>query len=550
MTATVRRRVPGIPGIAGIAGRLRDPVVLLRSPVAFAALGYLAHRIGQDRALLDRAAVAGIGLVLVGVALRRPMAALVGLLTVLPFLQLVQAWLWRNEILGAAQAANLGTVKDVVVALVFLQAWRARAARRSRLEAIELVALGLLGLFALYVVVPVGPELRVRSIAARSDAAFLLVFLSALWLPIRPSARRWVEPAFVTTAAVIGALGIWNRWSPSGWHDWVASTGLVEFRREVLGAATYDAVLRIEFGGGQVVRAGSLFLSANDLGYFLLAAVGVIAGRFARGAAHRLEAAVALVAALAIVYTNSRSALGLLPVVGLVAAAASRRLSRGAGVLVVAGGAVGVLVGVLGVGGQLTSGFDSGNDRTAGHITAVGEGLGRLVARPLGSGLGTSSATANRFGVEDGLTSSENFFLRVGAQIGLLGALLMLGVVVLVARALWRRARDDDRDAAPVASVAALAGVAIGALVLDTLSELATAWWVFLLAGLVLRSHPVAADLTPARSTPLATHGGARRQAARPSGRARSTGTTTARRGADPASPGSTRPTPSRATDR
>lgn len=475
--------------------RLGRPAELARNPASFLVVGYAAYRLGGEPALVELAVVAAAGAVVLAVAWRWPLAALAALATYLPFLQLTQAWLWRNGYLSEPRAVQAGYVKELVLAVVAVRALQLRP--RRPLRTAEHVALAWLGLVALYLVLPVGPSLEGRFVAARADAGFLLVFLVARWLPVPGTLVRRLEGAFIGVGAVVALVGVWNRWGPDGFADWIEGTGLVAFRRDVLDAPAFAPVLRIEFGGGEVIRSGSIFLSANELGYFLLVVVGLVLGRLLRGTAHRVEIGVALVSALGIVYTNSRSALLLLPVVALVCAAASGRLTRGAGVVLAAGAVVAGLVAGLGLGYQVTSAFDTGNDRTAGHVDATGEALGRLVTHPLGSGLGTASSTAERLGVEDSVRATENFYLRVGAQIGIVGSFLALATVWLVWRSVWGLARRDRADPSS-GVVGGFAAVALGAFALDTFSELATAWWLFLLAGVALqradRSSP------PARS--------------------------------------------------
>jgi hypothetical protein len=152
-------------------------------------------------------------------------------------------------------------------------------------------------------------------------------------------------------------------------------------------------------------------------------------------------------------------------------------------VLLVGGIAFALLIGVLGAGDQLASGVDTEDARTSSHLDALTAGVERVVARPLGSGLGTSSGTAIRFDVDTGL-QTENFYLRTGVEMGLLGTVASATFVVWVLVLLWRRAKDDPDGV--VGPLAGLAAVAAGAMVLETFSELALGWTVWLLVGLAL----------------------------------------------------------------
>jgi hypothetical protein len=295
--------------------------------------------------------------------------------------------------------------------------------------------------------------------------------------------RSVAEPLVLAGAVVIAVMAVWNRWGPAGWSDWVDGVGIIRFRTTVLGAPSLGAVERVEFGDGLVIRAGSLFFTANDMAYFLLIALAVLGGRMLRRGPRPLDFAIGGVVALAIFYSFSRSAMGMVALVGLVLAVASGRLVRGAGVLLVGGIAFALLIGVLGAGDQLASGVDTEDARTSSHLDALTAGVERVVARPLGSGLGTSSGTAIRFDVDTGL-QTENFYLRTGVEMGLLGTVASATFVVWVLVLLWRRAKDDPDGV--VGPLAGLAAVAAGAMVLETFSELALGWTVWLLVGLAL----------------------------------------------------------------
>lgn len=130
-------------------------------------------------------------------------------------------------------------------------------------------------------------------------------------------------------------------------------------------------------------------------------------------------------------------------------------------------------------------------------VCVLSAGIERTVTRPLGSGLGTSSATAIRFDVPNGL-QTENFYLRLGVEMGLLGTLGSAALVVWVLRLLWRRAQ---RVRGPtVGAVASLAAAAAGAMVLETFSELSLSWTVWLLVGLALPARSEDQDALVASS--------------------------------------------------
>jgi O-antigen ligase len=310
-----------------------------------------------------------------------------------------------------------------------------------------------------------------------------MVFLAVRWIAVPEWMRLRAEQLFMVSGALVATLGIWNRLGPAGWSDWVDSVGLIQFRRAVLGVVSHAAVERVAYGDGHVIRAGSVFLTANDMAYYLLAVIAIAGARMVRRGVRPFEAAVVLVSTLAIFYSFSRSAMALVGLVGVIVAVASGRLSRQAGSLSLAAAIFVAVMTLLGAGGQIASGADAEDERTSAHLDRFAAGVERIVERPLGSGLGTSSATADRFEIEDRV-QTENYYLRVGVELGLLGSVLVVALVVGVLRRLIAAAKRDGPSVA--GAVAAFGAAAAGALVLENFSELSMAWTVAAIVGFAL----------------------------------------------------------------
>ena len=298
----------------------------------------------------------------------------------------------------------------------------------------------------------------------------------------------------MVSALITGTLGLWNYLTPDSWTRWITSTGLVDYRTRVLGLGDVPVVLRTDFGSSFVTRAGSIYLGPNTLAYPMLIAVAIAGGRYLQGRRTRLDPFVLGICGAALTVTFTRSAIALSLVVGLLLAARSGRLARGAGTVVVVG--VCALFAAATVGdlqAQVSSGVDANDPRTSAHIEALVDTSARVLASPFGSGLGTSSGTAIRFDVSGRLENSENFYLLVGVEVGLIGMLLYLWFMLSVFRRLWTP-RGGPVD---LGSLGAWAALAIGAMVLDTLANVAATWPLFLLVGLALaREDRALGDLT------------------------------------------------------
>jgi O-antigen ligase len=294
---------------------------------------------------------------------------------------------------------------------------------------------------------------------------------------------------------VIAALGLWNYLDPAGWTRWVDGLGLRHYFTDVLHSVTYTPVLETEFGGSTVTRVGSIFLDPIALGYLMLVVVAVAGSRLLRGAGNWIDTVAVLLGVVCTCLTFTRSAIGLLPVLGVALAVLSDRLRRNIGVVVTAAVACGLMAGLFGVGGQIESGLDSNDPRTGAHIDALGTATSRVLRHPLGSGLGTVSGVASRFDVQGRLDTTENFYLQLGVEIGILGTAVFIVLIVVLCRMLALRARRDPQGEG-LGAASGLVCVALGGIVLHTFANIPTTWPLFVLIGFALRPVP-AYELDP-----------------------------------------------------
>ncbi len=103
---------------------------------------------------------------------------------------------------------------------------------------------------------------------------------------------------------------------------------------------------------------------------------------------------------------------------------------------------------------------------------------------PFGMGLGTAGAKSARFGEVSAsdIVNSETWYVDYLLQAGYVGLLALLGLTVLVARALWIKRRVPVARAA----LAAAAGLAVGAIFIPVLDEPTVAIPMWALIGLGL----------------------------------------------------------------
>jgi O-antigen ligase len=117
-------------------------------------------------------------------------------------------------------------------------------------------------------------------------------------------------------------------------------------------------------------------------------------------------------------------------------------------------------------GGAVSSNF--------GHIDALKSGLSDVGRKPIfGCGVGCAGPASVRH--EDGAKISENYYIQVTQETGVVGGLLFVSIILLVASELYKKRKDN----LALAMLASLVGLSVANLLLHTWADdtLAYIWW-------------------------------------------------------------------------
>lgn len=108
------------------------------------------------------------------------------------------------------------------------------------------------------------------------------------------------------------------------------------------------------------------------------------------------------------------------------------------------------------------------------HVDSAKNALGDIAERPL-LGCGPGCAGPASFYDPDGINLSENYYLQVGQEVGIVGTLLFVVIILLVAKQLF----EMRADALGLALFASLIGLGIANLLLHVWADdtLAYVWW-------------------------------------------------------------------------
>lgn len=466
----------------------------------FPVLAGLLVLAAPDRVDLALAGLLGIGLIVV--VSRSPVLALLALPALLPFQQVILAFLFRMGAPGGV-VRGLGFWKEGVAAgLVAAAIARSRDGEGgSRLDALDLVALGLVANNVLYRLLPKlfvpqapVPDAATLNLALRGSTVFIVLFVAARRLDIGGLVRARFAKVLLVSGGVVAAIGIVEHLMSEVWNV-VAVTVLdiPRYRTEILDVSVANpADIRVytEVAGRHVIRIGSVFFDQLACGLFLVLVLALALEHLARDDGERWASALAPLVGTAIVLTQTRAAvLGAIVCVLLALRPAPGRSARArekVGIAVVA--AVVLLIPVAVSTGLATRALDTFGARdksTQEHQSRSADALDRLIDEPLGSGLGTTSEIARRAGVENP-RYTEDYYLEVGGETGIQAMALFVALTIGTIVVLHRRTRTGDGDPTAAAWRGGLVGLGLAALLLPVWIDLAVSWPFWLGAGLAV----------------------------------------------------------------
>jgi hypothetical protein len=442
--------------------------------------------------------LAGLGLVLI--AARYPDRSLIILILVLPFQGFILAKLWAWGV-PASIVRHLGAWKETLAIGVILAGIRNYLATGRRADVLDRLALGFVAIVGLYmiaqtVIVPSAPSsLSVRVLGFRQDAGFVLLLLGARHAPLPRDFLDRAGRVALVAATVVASVCVFETLDSATWNRFVVNTiRYTQYEVGILHTTPlnfYDIRVYGTIGGTEIVRAGSVFLSALTCGFYLVLgfALGLERAARGRGSPWLLTALVAIGAG--ILLTQTRSAIVAALVVAFIAfqpAAGRKRHWRTQLAILVAALAVLAVPAALstGLAKRVMGATNNSDHSSAAHVSAFWTGVHNIEAHPLGLGLGTSAGIGQRFASQGGnVVIPENDYLEVGIELGFLPMLLFAVLSVALVLSLRRAARSRP-DAVIAGAWAAAAGLAVAAWFLQTWLDFSVAWTVWGLAGAAL----------------------------------------------------------------
>jgi hypothetical protein len=442
-----------------------------------------------------------VALAVVALAYRFPGRALLALVAVLPFQQLLLMALYRYG-MPAALVRGLGGWKEAFAIGIFLAGMRGLRSGARRLDGLDALAFAYIFLATLYLIAPgvlaTGPKIDfyVRLLAYRTDVMYVVLFIGVRHARIGRGFRDSVVRVALVAGIAAATIGIYELLFSDAWNRFVVVTlHYAQFTRAIFKVAPlnpFDIRYYGNVGGVQFVRIGGTALNPLDMGFYLVLVLGLGFGLVAANKARPWVYVGLGVVGVALIFTITRSAVlagGVAAVLTFMPGPGRPTEQRARLAFILAAGLI--IAAPLAGAANLTTrsqGAVSGTDPSAAaHSNSLGNSITSLSHNPLGQGLGTGPAvSAARFQVQQ--VVAENAYLQVGNEMGVFTMIVFVALLIAVLRRLRPRDRTGPPDALRGAAWQAGIALAIGGLFLHVWVNIAVAWIWWGAAGLALNT--------------------------------------------------------------
>jgi hypothetical protein len=459
---------------------------------------FLLVSVGVVLRQLDYLTGAGIGVVVVVIVARRPDWGLLGLVAFLPFQTVVFALLFHFG-LSLQITRQAGSWKEGLAIGVAIAGFIGFRKAKRKLDLLDMLALAFIGLALAFAMFPqlfadTAPGAsNVRSLAFRQTAGFVILLLGARHADLRPEFGRRAAKVVMFVGTIVAIIAIYEFFFSDSFNRFVVETvELPKYKYDIFQIGNpFETDVRYygSLGGVSYTRVGSILFSPLVLGFYLLLPFAFAIERTVRDGLRSLSGAVLALTGIALIFTQTRAAIIGALVIALIAVrpaagkTTDRRLQYGFVITIIVFLALPVAA-YSGLTERSTS-VTSGDEQSAfDHWDALVNGIRGVGEHPLGMGIGTSAGVGQRFSTT-GAFITENYYLQMGIELGIVGLILFLALTIVLIRYMNRAAKkvpDLPLGAMRLATI----GLAVGAALLHTWTDFAVAWSAWGLAGGVL----------------------------------------------------------------
>jgi hypothetical protein len=394
--------------------------------------------------------------------------------------------------------------KDLLVAVLFFKTLDTIVMRkRPRLHYLDVMVIAFMVISVAYLFYP-GNTGRVgftdRLLGFRADSYWLLAYFVGRFVIFERRHVRWLLLSLLPGTALVAVIAGWQFAAPNWFNRLFERLSFSAFINGQGGFGDVEAIKNRGIAGVDLPRASSLLLGDLALAFFSVFALAVAAAVLLtarRRVTRLLSGGVSVLAIASIGFSITRSAALAAGVMLIVMTILARRPARTASVVVVL--VVGVLVAFVSglVPLQAINALTNPHEASVqAHQGAISQGLQLVQEDPMGRGLGTVGTIGQRVFHEQAVTT-ENWFLQIAAEMGLVPGLLFLAISIGVgieAFASYLRVRD----LALARVCLAVVGGSVGFLIVGNMLHawevpvIAMAFW--LLAGIAVGARETDRD--------------------------------------------------------
>jgi hypothetical protein len=459
---------------------------------------FMVVSVGVALRQLDYAMGLALGVVVIVFIARRPELGLLGLIVFLPFQQVVFSWFFHAGI-SLQLVRQAGSWKEGLGIGVVIAGIIGFRKARKKLDLLDKIAIAYILFVLLFAVFPelfssgIPASSNVRSLGFRQTAGFVLLLLGARHAQLPPNFGRIAAKAVMISGSIVAACAVYEFFFSDSWNNFLVNTiDFPQYKFDVFAEGSpFITDLRTygELAGVRYTRVGSVLVNPLILGFYLLLPFAFAIERTVRDGLRSMAGAVVLLTGAAIIFTQTRAAVIGALVIAMLAVrpgagkTTSRRLEYGFLLSILIALALPVAV-VSGLAERSTSAVAGQEESATDHWEAQVNGFRGLAENPLGLGLGTSAGVGLRFS-EVGAFVTENYYLQIGIELGIVGMLLFIALTLVLIKRL-NHAVKRVPDMALGAMRGAVIGLAIGAVLLHTWNDFPVAWVAWALAGAVL----------------------------------------------------------------
>lgn len=400
---------------------------------------------------LDKAIAAVAGAIALTWLGRKPGVALKVLIVVLPFSLLTLSWLWKIG-LPVQFVRPIAFWKEAMIAAVVVGGILKARTAGIKPDLLDMFCLGYITLGVSYLMMPGffvdGPGAAVafgtRLNGFRIDVIYMVLFLAARHARIPAAQVMKAARAFAMMCGAVGLLSVYEFFFASSWNTFVTRTvGLPSYKYFILNIRPqsdpyfYDIRVYTSVAGREVLRVGGILVNTQAFAFMLLVGVAIMAETQVRRRSGR-GGWIALAFPLAIggaILTQTRSALMALAIILALAVLRQpgRLLIHRIRLTLVAGALALLAIPIVfstGLSDRIAGKDDLSSNE--GHREQTSSGIDLMLDVPLGTGLATAAGAAQRAAIEGGPVTeyhvSENQFLQIGTQLGIIGLFLWVGI--------------------------------------------------------------------------------------------------------------------------